>query len=261
MRIYTHHGRTITVPDFSDLPVDDAKKIIQERHLRYEVFDSLYIAEKEKGTVIDQQPKPGVPVKKNRIIYFTINASSPEKTSMPDLVGITLREARAKIISTGLKLGNLEYRFDLAKNVVLEQQVKGMNLEKGDTILKGTAIDLVLGKGLSKELSVVPNLLGLTVEQAQEKASDAFFSIGAIISDINSDNIDTLQLHIFRQRPVSNNHILVPLGTPINLWITTDSAKLSETSDPDNNDNMWQQNNQSSDDQDIEDDSYNNDYN
>ena len=106
-RIYTHHGRSIAVPDFSDLPVEDAGKYIAKRKLRYEILDSIYVAEKDGGVIVDQYPKPGSLVKKNRKIYLTINANSPEKIMMPNLVGITLREARTKIEIAGLKLGNL----------------------------------------------------------------------------------------------------------------------------------------------------------
>lgn len=262
LRIYTRHGRSITVPNFTDITLQDAKKIIDGNHLRFEVLDSLYLAERIKGAIIDQHPKSGQHVKKNRIIYFTVNAYSPGKMLMPDLVGLTLREARAKIISSGLKIGNFSYRFDMAKNVVLEQKTEGIskNINAGDTILKGTQINLVLGKGLSEDKSPVPDLLGLTLEQAKIKASDAFFSVGAIISDKDLEESEAPLARIYKQRPVHGNNIHVPLGTPIDLWITIDSLKLSGTGLSDSmNYNAPQQNDNSN--EDIEDDSYSNDYN
>jgi eukaryotic-like serine/threonine-protein kinase len=261
LRIYTHHGRSIAVPNFSDIPVKDAGKMISERHLRYEIFDSIYIAEREKGVIIDQHPKPGFLVKKNRIIYFTINGSSPGKMIMPDLVGLTLREARAKIVSSGLKIGNFTYRYDMAKNVVLEQKVKGTSIGARDTLFKGTEIDLVLGKGLSEDKTMVPDLLGLTIDQAKIKASDAFFSVGAIVSDKSFDEEDTLRPRIFKQRPVHNGNILVPLGSPIDLWITVDSVKLAGKVSADSNDYVLPEQNEQNNNEDIEDDSYTNDYN
>ncbi len=226
LRIYTHHNRSIVVPDFSDLPVEVAAKLSEERNLRFEIFDSVFISTKDRGIVIDQHPKPGLAVKKNRKIYLTINANSPEKILMPDLVGITLREARTKIDVAGLKLGRLFYRYDIAKNVVLEQQNKGNVLEPGDTIYKGSAIDLVLGKGLSNEKTMVPDLIGLTVDQAKEKASDAFFSISTAIPDQSVPEDKTTIAYVYRQHPSHNKSVLVPLGSPITLWVTIDSIKL-----------------------------------
>jgi eukaryotic-like serine/threonine-protein kinase len=263
LRLYTHHGRSILVPNFSDIPVSDAKKIISSNHLRYEIFDSIFIAERARGVIIDQHPKPGFLVKKNRIIYFTINASSPGKMLMPDLVGLTLREARAKIVSSGLKIGNFSYRYDMAKNVVLEQKIKGTSkpLLARDTVFKGTEIDLVLGKGLSEDKTVVPNLMGLTVNQAKIKASDAFFAVGAVIYDIGLTESDTAVPHIFKQRPEHSNSIRCPLGTPIDLWVTLDSVKLAGKAINDTNNYNLPQLNEDNNNEDIEDDSYTNDYN
>jgi eukaryotic-like serine/threonine-protein kinase len=261
IRIYSHHNRTIKVPDFTDLPVSDAEKYIKQRHLRYEIFDSIYIAEKEKGVIIDQHPKPGFLVKKNRIVYFTINASSPDKILMPELAGITLREARSKIIAAGLKIGNLTYRFDIAKNVVLDQQVKGIKIFKNDTVLKGTQIDLVLGKGLADERSMVPDLTGLTTEQAKNKASDNFFSLGAIIRDESITEENEKDAVIFRQRPASSSDIMAPLGSPIDLWITADSVKIAGGEGTDSTDYIWQDLNKDNNAKGSEDDSYNDDYN
>jgi eukaryotic-like serine/threonine-protein kinase len=260
LRIYTHHNRSILVPDFSDLPVEVAGKQISERNLRYEIFDSVFISSREKGIVVDQHPKPGMAVKKNRKIYFTINANSPEKMLMPDIVGITLREARTKIDVAGLKLGRLYYRFDIAKNVVLEQQYKGKIVVPGDTIFKGSAVDLVLGKGLSNERSMVPNLIGLTVDQAKEKAADAFFSISTAIPDQSVQEEETDNAHVYRQHPSHSKGILVPLGSPITLWVTTDSVKLEGYISGDSVYNSGTEINAEDHVEKVEDDSYDNTY-
>jgi len=261
IRIYTHHGRSIAIPDLRDLPVVDAARYIKDKHLRYEILDSIYIAEKEKGVIVDQQPAPGFLVKKNRMIYLTINSSSPDKIMMPDLLGVTLREARAKIIAAGLKLGNLSYRYDIAKNVVLDQQLKGINIQKNDTILKGTAIDLVLGKGLADERSMVPRLTGLSVEQAKNKASDNFFSLGAIIHDESVTEENESQAIVIRQRPIPSPDILVPLGSPIDLWISADSTKFDGGNPNDSSNYIWQDLNENENAESTEDDSYTDDYN
>ncbi len=259
-RIYTHHGKSVAIPDFSDLPVEDAEKYINKRKLRYEILDSVYVAEKDGGIIIDQYPKSGSLVKKNRKIYFTINANSPEKILMPDLTGITLREARTKIEIAGLKIGKLIYRYDMAINVVLEQKLNGEILETGDTILKGTSVNLILGKGLANEKSMVPDLIGLTVEEARNKASDALFTISTAIPDNSITENDTLAPFIFRQHPLRAKHVLVPLGTQITLWITLDSTKLLDKGEADSA-FVWENLKNSNEDyEDVEEDTYPDDY-
>ena len=259
LRIYTHHGQAIAVPDFSDYSVQDAQKILKSRHLDYELFDSIYIPSREPGVIVDQHPKPGALIKKGRKVFFTINAHTPEKIFMPDLVGITIREARARIESAGLRLGYLSYRFDLAKNVVLEQKFKGHDITAGDTIYKGSEIDLVLGKGLSDERGIVPDLHNLTVDQAKARAADAYFSIGVPIPDESITDPDIETGFVYRQHPVHSPNVRVPLGTPITIWITLDSTKIATGIARDSAD-VQTDLNQMNDVQDTDDNSYNNDY-
>jgi beta-lactam-binding protein with PASTA domain len=178
---------------------------------------------------------------------------------MPDLAGITLREARTKIDIAGLIIGKLKYRYDMAINVVLEQQLNGKKIEAGDTIHKGTAIDLILGKGLANERSMVPDLIGLTVNVARDKAADALFTISTAIPDQSILENDTVEAFVFRQHPVRAEHVMVPLGTQITLWITIDSTRLPGAGDVDSTYMLEDINNSNEDYEDVEEDTYSDD--
>lgn len=261
LRIYTHHGKTITVPDLSDIPVEDAVRLFEDRNLTYEIFDSMFVAEKERGVIIDQHPRAGQQVKKDRKVYLTINANSPEKILMPDLVGSTFREARKQIEIAGLKIGTLTYRYHIAKNVVLEQRYQLLPIQKNDTILKGSTIDLVLGKGLSDERRMAPDLTGLTEEEAINKAADALFTIHSAIPDNTVREGDTIPPRVFRQEPAHSPGIRVPLGTEIIIWVTTDSTKLPVFAKPDSASMIWETLNETEDEEIPDDNYYDSDYN
>ncbi len=239
VRIYTNHGKSCAVPDFSDMHIEDARSLVKEKKFRCDVADSLYVATKDPGVVLEQHPKAGSLVKKNRRIFFTLNASGPEKIPMPDLVGITLREGKARLVSSGLVLGRLYYRFDISKNVILEQKLEGEVIEAGDSIAKGTSINLVLGKGLGNDRQMVPDLIGLTEEEAKSKVVNNMFSIGAVVADgtVDEEN-DTIPPKIFRQRPESDPGVLIPLGSTISIWVTQDSMKLPQPEMPGDGEEM-----------------------
>jgi eukaryotic-like serine/threonine-protein kinase len=227
LRIYTRHNHDLTVPDFSGLTFADAVKTAGEKDMRVEIFDSVFMSDMEKGTVVLQHPEAGQKVKKNRKIFLTMNAINPEKIAMPDLVDLTFRQASAKIESFGLKLGHISYEPNIAVNLVLAQKRRGVDLNPGDSIVKGTAIDLVLGKGLSDEQTGVPNLIGLTLYQAKILASDRFLSVGATVGDqsiTNSD--DELNATVIRQKPEPGSGAALPLGSAIDVWITLDSTRI-----------------------------------
>jgi eukaryotic-like serine/threonine-protein kinase len=227
LKIYTRHNNDLTVPDLSGLTLTDAIHAAQEKDMRVEVFDSVFMSDMEKGTVVIQHPEAGLKVKKNRKIFLTMNAINPEKIAMPNLVDLTFKQASAKIESFGLKLGHISYEPNIAVNLVLAQQRRGVALNPGDSIIKGTPIDLVLGKGLSDEQSTVPNLVGLSLDQAKIVASDRFLSLGATVNDqtiVSPD--DELHATIFRQKPAAGSGSMLPQGSAIDVWITLDSTKL-----------------------------------
>jgi len=233
LKIATRHSHNLSVPDFAGLTLDEAVTAANNRNLRVEVFDSVFLSDFERGTVVEQHPRSGFMVKKNRKIFLTMNAMSPEHVSMPNLVDLTFIQARAKLESFGLKVGRISYEPDMGLNMVLAQRINGKNLVPGDSVVKGIKIDLVLGKGLSDEQTGIPDLVGLTLEAANILASDRFLSVGAAVRDqsIATDE-DELKAVVFRQKPEAGGSL--PMGAAIDVWITLDSAKVpsfNQTSD------------------------------
>ena len=214
LKLYTRHNHDLSVPDFAGLSLVDANEVAKKRDLRVEVFDSVFLAEFEKGTVVEQHPRAGFMVKKNRKIFLTMNAMNPEKVAMPDLIDLTHRQAEAKLESFALKLGRISYEPDMGINIVLAQQMNGHNLIPGDSVVKGAKIDLVLGRGLSDEQTAVPNLVGLTLEVANILASDRFLSVGAAVRDLSViTDEDEQKAVIFKQKPESGSGMTLQRGT------------------------------------------------
>lgn len=224
LKISTRHNHNLSVPDFSGLSLEDASKAADNRNLRVEVFDSVFLTDFERGTVVEQHPRAGFMVKKNRKIFLTMNAMNPERVAMPNLVDLTFIQARAKIESFGLKIGRISYEPDMGQNMVLAQKMGGSKLIPGDSVVKGSKIDLVLGKGLSDEQTAVPDLVGLSLEAANILASDRFLSVGAAVRDqsiITSE--DEQAAIVYRQKPEQG--ATLPMGSAIDVWITLDSAR------------------------------------
>ena len=228
LKIYTRHNNDLSVPDFAGLTLTEAVEAAKTRDLRIEVFDSVFLTDFPKGTVVEQHPRAGFKVKKNRMIFLTMNAMNPEKVAAPNLVDLTFRQATAKLESFGLKVGHISYEPNIALNLVLAQRISGHALTPGDSIVKGAKVDLVLGKGLSDELTAVPDLIGLNLEEARILASDRFLSIGAAVHDqtvITPE--DESRSIVFKQKPESGSNLTLPQGSAIDVWVTLDSTKVS----------------------------------
>ncbi len=233
LKIYTRHNQDLTVPDFAGLTLIEAIHTAYQRDLRIEVFDSVFLADFEKGTVVEQHPRAGFKVKKNRKVFLTMNAINPEKVALPDLVDLTFRQAGAKLESFGLKVGRISYEPNMGINIVLAQRINGREVSPGDSVTKGARIDLVLGKGLSDEQAAIPNLVGLNLEEAKIMASERFLSVGAAVHDqtiLTPD--DELRALIFKQKPEPGSNMTLPMGSAIDVWISLDSTKIYRFSHP-----------------------------
>ncbi|MFC2115172.1 PASTA domain-containing protein [Bacteroidota bacterium] len=228
-RIYTRHGQALSVPDLKGLSIEEADSILSERKLQFQIVDSVYNTFAAHGSVIDQNPRPEFKVKENRTIFLTINAFNPEIISMPNLVGVSLRQAGAIIQTAGLIIGKLTYVPDIAVNNVLQQKYMGNVIEEGDSIIKGSIVDLVLGRGLSHEKTAAPDLIGLLFEEARQKITERYLNLGAVIYDPAFNNAeDSAFAFVWKQRPIYNEEeeILISLGATVDIWVTADSTKL-----------------------------------
>ncbi len=227
LKIYTHHGQSITVPDMTGLTVDEVDDVTVSRKLRYEVVDSVFSSEMPRGTVLKQNPKAHSKVKKRRKIFLTMNAVNPEMVTMPRLVGLSIRQARLALQNAGLTLGDIEYQPDYAINNVLQQMHRDSVINEGTEITKGAVIDLVLGRGLSQETTQVPDLVGLMLEEASELIADYYLNIGAITYDESMENAeDSTRAFIWRQYPEFDEFRRMNMGMEVDIWLSVDSTLL-----------------------------------
>ena len=228
LNFYTWHGRARPVPDFFGLSLEDADNLAKKSKLRYQVIDSVYTTVVPRGSIAEQSPKPGFKVKKWRNVVLTINAFNPEMVRVPNLIDLPIRQALAVIEGSGLKMGEPRYKPDLSINIVIEQLHNGKNINEGDSLQKGSVIDLVLGKGLSNQRTSVPDLLGMNLEPARKKILISSLSLGTYVYDNTIRQAeDTLRAFVYKQNPEYREDASLQLGSDIYLWLTTDSTKLS----------------------------------
>lgn len=230
INLYTHHGEAISVPDFSGLSFDQAQRMAENKDLKVEISDSVHFQDKEKGTIVSQVPEPNAKVKSARTIYLIINGIEPEKLKMPDLTGISVRQATADAELFGLKIGKLTYVPDIS-TTVLEQKFKGKPITPNTLIIKGSTIDLVVGKGESNEKTFVPNVIGLTYTEAEQKLSSLSLNVGVSMYDKTVlTSADTSKSRIWKQFPRSGKETEIKLGSYIDIWLTIDNDLIPESS-------------------------------
>ncbi len=158
-----------------------------------------------------------------------MNAMNPERVIMPTVTGVSLRQARAILETYGLKLGKIFYKPDIAVNNVLQQMLNDTIIQSGSMVIKGSSIDLVLGRGLSEQTTIVPRLIGVDVLNAKELLADRYLNYGAIVYDKSIvSGLDSLFAFVWKQWPDVTEEVRLQLGSNVDIWVTVDSTKLPQ---------------------------------
>ena len=224
--VITHHGQEIEVPDFTNMKVSDAKYNAGIAGMRIEVIDSVYVRRMGRGLVYSQNPKAGSKVKKGRRILLTINSVIPKKVQMPNLVGFSMRQAKAELLSRGLNLGKLIYVEDMATNNVLRQLRRNREIRPGRMIESGSDIDLVVGLSGDDNRTFIPNVVGMKYMHAIDVVHDNSLNIGRLVFDDTVKSYgDTLDAVVYKQGPGASRAPTL-MGSDVSLYLTLDTNRV-----------------------------------
>ncbi len=228
--IITKHGEILTIPGVTGKSLDEATALLEKGGFEVEIQDSVYKDDLPPSQIIKQFPEADAPVKINRTVYVTITRSVAPLVEMPNLVGPSFRNAEITLKQFGLKLGDTSSKPDFAKNSVLNQLFKGKDIGPGTKIPQGSVIDLVLGSGLANIDMGVPDLFGMTYQEAKRQLDS--FGISLVpISDGDVQEPDNA--FIYRQNPARFNYDRrvnrIRAGQMIDVWLSTEPKERVDT--------------------------------
>lgn len=126
----------ITVPDLSDLTVDQARQRLKDVGLVVGKITQQSVDGKKDGVVIAQSPSGDSKVSKGTTIDLVVNKAKAKKVKVPNLVGMTLKDARDTLSNAHLGVNQVAGSVE-EKAVVIEQSIKA-----GDEIDKGSTLNL-----------------------------------------------------------------------------------------------------------------------
>ncbi len=217
--VFTRHGDVYLVPNFEGQTLGRLTENNYDEYFTFKIIDSLYDPLREKGSVVLQNPKPGSKVKQGRHVYLTTVAELPEKVVMPNLKHLSLRQALVTLQSVGLEVDELSYMQYFARNAVVDQLFNGEPIEPDTEIVKGSSIELVLGKGETLTKASLPMLIGLTQQEA--KASIHYNSLN-VGQEYFQESFDPIHSRVYKTDPPVLSKGLLDLGAKVNLWYRSD---------------------------------------
>jgi len=108
----------------------------------------------------------------------------------------------------------------VSRDVVLQATFGGQVLKAGESLPKGSRIDLVLGDGKGNEEVEIPSLIGLTKDEALfALRNGAMLNLGIISYEGNIT--DSTTAVVVRQDPFATDSLIkVKIGTPVNITLS-----------------------------------------
>ncbi len=125
MPVYLREGLEIRVPDLSGISYGDAYQIARKNDLSLVIDGRDYFDDSPNGCIASQRPLPGTLVKPDRRVHLIISLG-PRAFKVPDVVGMSPRDAELTIRDAGLTLSQKRYRTSkkFTPGIVMDQQPK-----------------------------------------------------------------------------------------------------------------------------------------
>jgi hypothetical protein len=200
----TNHGQKIRVPNFVGMSGEAAKNKIEELDLTYQILDSIYDPTLPEGTVIEQLVEPTslswVYVKSGRIIGLRLSKRT-QLVEMPSLVHKQVQFAQSILEQRGLRFIIQYQATSEANGSVLDQRYKGRRIQEGERLPIGAVVTLIVGQNDEGEPIPLPNLIGLTMSEAQFIFDTLGVSSFSFICPDCLNGQDSSAARIFSQSP------------------------------------------------------------
>lgn len=223
LEFHTNYGQEIAVPNVINMSVQNAVKVLDDAGLEYEIDSFKYDPRYKPYQVLKVSPTPGSHVKNGRTVELMVNPKTWAPVAVPDILDRYKGLAFQRIDQVGLKVGDTIFEPSIQRDAVIRMQYNGTTLKPGTLLPRFSVIDLVIGSGPKRDISI-PNLVGLTVAEAKDIIAQNLFEVGLV--DYESNKPDDTQI-VFYQDPEGG--AIRDQGMQIDLWSSTKTpAQMSD---------------------------------
>lgn len=211
LEVYTNHGKEVPVPNVVNMQIEHAVRILENMGLIVDIDSFKYDPKYKPLQVLQTYPIAGSRVKERRSIILKVNPKTWAKVEVPDVLDKYKGLAYSRLELVGLKIGDTIYEPNIQKDAVIRMEYNGGELKPGALLPKFSVIDLVIGSGPMRNISV-PNVVGLTVREAKEMIKTYHFEVG-FVDSADGEGEDAI---VYYQDPDGKSHR--DQGMQIDLW-------------------------------------------
>ncbi len=235
LMIGTRHNKSIVVPNFIEMNLDEARRLAEQMDLQVVVRDSVYETEIAGGMVVDQMPAPStvreVTVKPNRKIYLTVNAYTRRQVKVPYVARVSLKQAINQLEREGFKIKELVYRPYQYTDWVIDQAVGQKVMSRTSTIKLpyGSGITLHVGYRAGHNITAVPRLVGMRLQQAENALWSSGLNVNKVVYDETVTDLKSRRIaRVYMQTQPAKKGVV--RGTKVSLYLTCDDKLIDSLS-------------------------------
>lgn len=170
-------GREVTIPNLVGKRTNEAQQTLQARRLGFEVEDRVY-SSLPTDEVVRQSPPPNTTAKIGQLVHVVLSLG-PQKSTIPEFGDKSLRVARIKLLETGMQMGEISsvYLPDPPDDTVLQQDPA-----PGTSDVMSSHVNLLVSLGPRPAAYVMPDLVGLPLNQAESKLNSGGLKVRKLAS-------------------------------------------------------------------------------
>lgn len=219
MPLYISQGQVKVVPNVINMDYDDAVQELRRSGLEAtKSYHVKYLSQVQSNLVLMQIPAAGQEVKPGRTVYLVVNRREKPSFSMPDLLGrpeFDARQTAARMDITILDVQLSKVTKPEEDGRVLSQSIPAETLVKS-----GVPVSITIGRyeESAEEMKKVPvpDVLGMSLVQAEQMIADAGFTMGRVTVEYSAILVPNT---VISQKPAVN--ALVPPGQAVELTVVT----------------------------------------
>ena len=207
----------IVVENYIGKTREEAKELIEAQGL---VLDVSTVEDENKpdGVVLEQNPEKGSEVEKGSTVKLAIN-ELPDSVPVPPLKGLTQEEAEKTLKENSLKLGSVEEEFN---EEVEEGKVIYSNPDGGYSVKRGTAVKVIISKGVDKTPVVLSDYKGMD----QDVVVNQLKSLGITVVIENGNSNKVAEGQVYDMDPKAGE--TVEKGSTVTLYISKGASDDEE---------------------------------
>lgn len=162
------------------------------------------------GTVLRQEPAPGTSLPLGRTVSLAINR--PQPLVVPKLEDMTVPQAKDALKDYALSIGKV-VKVDGTVSKTPEGRIVAQIPAAGASTQRGQPIQVMVSTGVRAEQTWIPDLRGMTFDEAREYARAA----GLVVTTVTKEASDRLENTVLSQEPAAFEPVTV--GSPVKLVV------------------------------------------